>query len=310
MSEPFEYEVAASAISRWEGLRPVDAEPGYVVGDSDQRAGFVSGLRELADFLEDHTDIPVPAARETTLSVFVDGTVPERRAQVEYAGELLGGPVTDHTTLGGHLFAQRHFGPVTFEVAAAGIGAAFRTGQDVWLAPEQAEAAGVAGRAVAGTVTGIERQEDGTFTYAVHFPGVAGDQRGLAAGSLRETEESPAVRLWNGSQGSGFSIKEAEELFIEAWAANSPGTGPDPGALLVGLASACEMAIPDLIEQLRPKAEQRKQELHAGKHEHPAALAANDIAGLSISGVSLSPAASEEAPVPTPPQQHASRPRP
>ena len=45
MSEPFAYEAPASAISRWEGLRPADAEPGYVVGDSDQRAGFVSGPR-------------------------------------------------------------------------------------------------------------------------------------------------------------------------------------------------------------------------------------------------------------------------
>lgn len=276
MSEPFAHDDSASAVSKWDDLRPADFDAGYLVGDGAARAAYVNGLRDLADFLESRPEIPVPDTGET-ISLFAAGTAREQRAQVDYAGELLHGLVTDETARGGDLYAERRFGPVTYEMIAVGAGAEFRTGQDVRLAPAQAWEAEDEGLAVAGTVTGVERQDDGTFAYTVHFPGAAGIRHGLAADALEETE-SPAIRL---DDGSAFTIKEAERLLIEAVAGGDrrPGPiGPDANELFKGLSEACEVRTPLLFRQLSPKVVQRERELR-GKTPSPAALAANDNPG-------------------------------
>lgn len=166
--------------------------------------------------------------------------------------------------------------------APAADGARFSVGQDVRLAPEHARAAEGAGLAAAGTVTGIEQRKDGTFLYAVHFPGEAGTRRGLPADVLEETE-SPAVR----PQGGGpFTIKQAEELLIGTTARSSGdkerdkalwrNLGTTSAQLFAALADASGMALSDLVMQLRPQIARRKQEPGAGNRAGPAAVAASD----------------------------------
>ena len=80
------------------------------------RAAWVAGLRDLADFLAAHPDVPVPPAyHDQGITVFPEGgTDDERRAGVDRAAGVLG--VRAAETRGGHYRASRSFGPVTFDV--------------------------------------------------------------------------------------------------------------------------------------------------------------------------------------------------
>lgn len=184
---------------------------------------------------------------------------------------------------------------------ASGSGAEFYIGQDVRLTPEQSLLSGE-GMAVAGTVTDIERQTDGTPAYTVHFPGAAGVQHGLTDAVI-EAETSPAVRPRDGT--GPFSIKDAEELIIndELRIPAKPGrANPDGAAILTELAKVCGIGTYDLAEQLIAKIGQRKQQEHRPKRRtHPAALAANDIPPRSASrGVSIDLTNPEQTPVQQP----------
>lgn len=269
-----------SAVAAWEGLRTAPEDPGlgYAVGDSAQRTRFVNGLRELADFLQSRPEIPVPEAGDT-ITVFADGTIAEKFAQVDYAGRLLEVPVADDTARGGHLYAERHFGPVTYGFMATGVGAAFTVGQDVRLAEDRSIETENAGLALAGTVTGLLQETDGTYSYTVHFPGWHGTQQGMTEDQLEEID-SPAVRLRDGRT---LSVKDAEEAFIDASARGRldparrvPG---QTGQILEALAEACDMDFYQLYDQLKLEVVQRARELRAaGPGTSPAALAARDLA--------------------------------
>jgi hypothetical protein len=76
----------------------------------------VAGLRDLADFLAGHPDVPVPPAyHDQGITVFPkSGTDDERRAEADRAAGILG--VRAAETPGGHYRAERSFGPVTFGV--------------------------------------------------------------------------------------------------------------------------------------------------------------------------------------------------
>jgi hypothetical protein len=80
------------------------------------RAAWVAGLRDLADFLAGHPDVPVPPAyHDQGITVFPkSGTDDERRAEADRAAGILG--VRAAETPGGHYRAERSFGPVTFGV--------------------------------------------------------------------------------------------------------------------------------------------------------------------------------------------------
>jgi hypothetical protein len=82
------------------------------------RAAWVTGLRELADFLARHLDVPVPPAwHEGVIHEFPDGdTDAERRAGVDRAAEAMGVPAAE--TSGGHYKASVRFGPLAYEVVA------------------------------------------------------------------------------------------------------------------------------------------------------------------------------------------------
>jgi hypothetical protein len=78
------------------------------------RAAWVAGLRDLADFLAAHPDLPVPRVYCTdVINVFPEGgTDAERRAGVDQAAGVLG--VRAAETPGGHYRASRSFGPLAY----------------------------------------------------------------------------------------------------------------------------------------------------------------------------------------------------
>ena len=87
-----------------------------VPGDLFARTQVISGLRQLADFLEANPSVPVETYGYT-LHQFTDRHREEARlAQVNAIAELLGVPVTDETDRGGHLYASRTFGRITYQV--------------------------------------------------------------------------------------------------------------------------------------------------------------------------------------------------
>ncbi|WP_327691742.1 hypothetical protein OG870_31330 [Streptomyces sp. NBC_00461] len=82
---------------------------------SGERAAFIAGLRELADFLTANPSVLVP--RNASFGVFVDAADPTaRREGAEHVATPLGASVED---LGeGYYAARRAFGPIAFNVVA------------------------------------------------------------------------------------------------------------------------------------------------------------------------------------------------
>ncbi|MFC9975224.1 hypothetical protein ACFVH6_30450 [Spirillospora sp. NPDC127200] len=87
--------------------------------DPTERAAFIAGLRELADYLAATPEVPVPQyGAEVTLFPSGDDDA-ARFAQVDRLAAVLGVPVCDRTADGGHYIATRCFGPVALEVVAS-----------------------------------------------------------------------------------------------------------------------------------------------------------------------------------------------
>jgi hypothetical protein len=85
--------------------------------DPGTRQAFITGLRDLADYLGQHMTIPVPAHGATILlhaSSAEDGGC----VQVDRIARLLGADVNDDTAHGGHYWAARAFGPIGYEIVA------------------------------------------------------------------------------------------------------------------------------------------------------------------------------------------------
>jgi hypothetical protein len=84
--------------------------------DDTARARGLAGLRQLADYLDAHPDIPVPEHGWDLLAFArdkADDTV--GRAETDHVAALLGVQVRDDTPTGGHYTAARSFGPVRYE---------------------------------------------------------------------------------------------------------------------------------------------------------------------------------------------------
>jgi hypothetical protein len=101
-----------------EALAPLAESTAADLRAAANRAAWVAGLRDLADFLEGHPDVPVPPAYHSqVIDEFPDGdTDDERRAGVDRAAEAMGVPAAE--TRGGHYKASVRFGPVGYEVVA------------------------------------------------------------------------------------------------------------------------------------------------------------------------------------------------
>lgn len=88
-------------------------------GAAAERAAFITGLRDLADFLASRPDVPVPPGyHETIIRLCAIGdSEAGRLAEVDQAAAALGVPPSGPDQ-SGHYSAARHFGPVTYEAMA------------------------------------------------------------------------------------------------------------------------------------------------------------------------------------------------
>jgi hypothetical protein len=82
----------------------------------EERARFITGLRELAAFLDSNPETPAPV--DTTVYVFppADGSDTEHRAEIDVIASRLF--TRAYKTTGGHYVASRFFGPVEYRAVA------------------------------------------------------------------------------------------------------------------------------------------------------------------------------------------------
>ena len=86
-----------------------------IPGDVLSRAKVIAGLRQLADYLDTHSGLPV-CIFGWDVNVYPPhrATEAEGRAEIDRIAALLGIPVTDETADEGHYIARRAFGLVTY----------------------------------------------------------------------------------------------------------------------------------------------------------------------------------------------------
>jgi hypothetical protein len=81
--------------------------------DRDQ---VITGLRQLADYLEQHPGVPV-SLRGWRLGVYdLHHEDRDGMAEVDRVAAILGTAATDQTATGGLYYASRQFGPVGYEM--------------------------------------------------------------------------------------------------------------------------------------------------------------------------------------------------
>jgi hypothetical protein len=87
-----------------------------VPGDLLARAKVIAGLRQLADYLAQHPDLPVNAyGWDLAAYPSIRDSESARRAEVDRIAATLDAPVTDERGTGGHYFTARCFGLVTYQ---------------------------------------------------------------------------------------------------------------------------------------------------------------------------------------------------
>ncbi|MGS2645037.1 hypothetical protein [Streptosporangium sp. G12] len=84
---------------------------------TDHRTAVITGLLDLAAFLEANPDVPVPTLPK--LLHFAAGTDPDMCAEIDAIAELLGTTIDPGDIGYGHYRTYRTFGPV--EYSAVGI---------------------------------------------------------------------------------------------------------------------------------------------------------------------------------------------
>jgi hypothetical protein len=82
--------------------------------EAERRQAVIDGLRELADFLTEHPDVPVGT---WTLLYHARGTDEEKRAEVDRVAAILGVTAGSPGTPD-HYLADREFGGITYEALA------------------------------------------------------------------------------------------------------------------------------------------------------------------------------------------------
>ena len=108
---------AQDLAQQWAAVQPEEQSALCTAGDSAERAEFVAGLHALADYLAANPGIPIPYGRHY-LQVHAAGSDEQQRAQADLVSRMLGQPVNDRTSNGGHYEVTRSFGPVSYEFTA------------------------------------------------------------------------------------------------------------------------------------------------------------------------------------------------
>jgi hypothetical protein len=85
--------------------------------NSEERERLIAGLRELADFLDQNAQVPVP--RYADVLVFPDrASVAEMFAEIDVVAGQIGVTAERNETWDGHYVASRYFGPVQYRAVA------------------------------------------------------------------------------------------------------------------------------------------------------------------------------------------------
>ncbi|MBV9405188.1 MAG: hypothetical protein JO211_07575 [Acidobacteriaceae bacterium] len=82
-----------------------------------ERDRLIAGLRALADFLEDHSDVPAPCWADVLIFP-PDGTDDEMRAEIDTIAARIEARATDEGSAHAHYVASRSFGPVEYRAVA------------------------------------------------------------------------------------------------------------------------------------------------------------------------------------------------
>ena len=83
----------------------------------EARQAFITGLRDLADYLASHPAVAIPA-HGTEILLSAASTDDGGRAQVDYFARQLGVSVENDLAYDGHYRAARSFGPVGYRMTA------------------------------------------------------------------------------------------------------------------------------------------------------------------------------------------------
>jgi hypothetical protein len=84
--------------------------------NADERGRLIAGFRALADFLQDHPDVPAPYWAD--VYVFPPRSTDEQmRAEIDQIAARIGAETEDDAAYG-HYAAARHFGPVQYRAVA------------------------------------------------------------------------------------------------------------------------------------------------------------------------------------------------
>ena len=83
--------------------------------DPAPRQAFITGLRDLADYLDQHPDFPVP---ENRTDIYLAAQLIDHggRTQVDCFARQLGVTATDNRALTGHYETGRFFGPIGYRM--------------------------------------------------------------------------------------------------------------------------------------------------------------------------------------------------
>jgi hypothetical protein len=99
----------------------------YYAND-EQRVRLIAGLRDLADFLDQNPDVPVP--RRADMLVFPpEASDAEMFAEIDTIAELIGSTASDADSPRGHYSAVRDFGPVQYRAIAIPYNACDKGGE-------------------------------------------------------------------------------------------------------------------------------------------------------------------------------------
>lgn len=85
--------------------------------NAEERSRLITGLRELADFLETRREVPAP--RWTEVFVFPSSTTDdEMKREIDAVAALIGSSVDDSTADQLNYVTTRNFGPVQYRAVA------------------------------------------------------------------------------------------------------------------------------------------------------------------------------------------------
>jgi hypothetical protein len=85
--------------------------------NSEERERLIAGLRQLADFLGQNSDVPAP--RYAEVIVFpARGSNAEMFAEVDVVAQQIGATASSADSPAGHYSAARDFGPVRYRAVA------------------------------------------------------------------------------------------------------------------------------------------------------------------------------------------------